>query len=161
MRIEFHVVSKDTQMRLGHASRSRVGVLKVLQVNPIVPDAGILGELFRVDIADGVRRDPQPRHHLQQANPLENDFPVCSTRLVQRIAKGRQIEPIHIVPMSTLLYHVRVCTEEIRLEGLRELSCKKGLSRSTEPIDADDPDLFASRTDLIRKGIDIRKNLHD
>lgn len=160
MGIENLVVSKDAQMRFGDASRSRVGVLKGLQVKPIVPDAGILGKSFHVDMADGVRRDPQSRDHLQQANPLENDLPVRSSRLVQRIVKGRQIEPIHIVPMSTLLYHVTVRTYEIRFEGLRELSCKKGFSRSTEPIAANDPDLFASRTDLSRKGIDIRKELH-
>jgi len=62
--------------------------------------------------------------------------------------------------MSTLLYHVTVCTDEIRFEGLRELSCKKGFSRSTEPIDADDTDVVESRTDLRLKGIDIRKGLH-
>jgi len=88
MRIENPVVSKDAQMRLGDSSRSRVGVLKVLQVKPIVPDAGILRKSFYVDKADGVRRNPQPRDHLQQANPLKNDFPVGSSRLVQRIAKG-------------------------------------------------------------------------
>ena len=160
MRIENRVVSKDAQMGLWDAGGRRARVLKLLEFKPIVPDAGIPGKSFHVDGADGVRRDPQSPNHLQQANPLKNDLPVRLSRLMQRIAKGRQIEPIQIAPIPALPYHVTVRTDEIRFEGLRELSCQKGFSRSTEPIDANDPNLLASRTDPSRKGIDIREELH-
>lgn len=159
MRIENRVVSKDAQMGLGDARSSKVRVLKLLQ-SPIVPDARVRRKSFHVDRANGIRRDPQPRDDLQQATPLEDDLPVHFSGLLQRIAKGSQIEPIQIAPTPTFLYRVTVCTDEIRIAGLRELSCQKGFSRSTESIDADGPSLLASRTHLSFKGIDIREELH-
>ena len=147
-------------MGLGDSGRSKTRVFKLLQVNPIVPDSGIPGKSLHVNRTNGIRRDPQSYDHVQQANPLEDNLPVRPSRFMQRFAKGRQIEPIHIAPISAPHCRVTVCTHEIRIEGLRELSCQKGLTRPTEPIDADDASLRASRVDPHRKGIDIREVPH-
>ena len=135
----------------------RVRVLKFLQVSPIVPVAGIPGEPFHVDRADGTRRDSQSLDHLQQADSLEDDLPIRLSNLTQRIPEGRSFEPIKIAQIFTLIHSVTACADGIHIEGMRELSCKKGSSSPTRPIDADGPNLSASRTDLIRKGSDIRE----
>ena len=158
MGIEDLVVSEDAQMGLGNGGRARL--LELLQVTPIVPDAGIPGKPLHVDAANGVPADSQPLDDLQQADSLENDLPMRSGRPVQGITKGCQIEPIHIVRTSTSSHHMTVCADETCIKGIRELLRKEGLPSPTKPVDTDHPSLSESQTDLTHKGIDIREELY-